>query len=146
VALTGISSFDSNEERAFTVLKRLYIRKNHLNKSYYIIIQTAFRMYRMRKRQGVKECYNSTAYMILARKLKQIRLNKLSIKRDLNKDRFATDEDLFVDLEGRVDENLHFVKESLSHLEQYKIRLKLQINHQKTLIHNVENALKIQRF
>jgi potassium intermediate/small conductance calcium-activated channel subfamily N protein 2 len=145
VALTNISSFTNESHRAFIILKRLLIRK-HLHDTCQCIIKYSFKMFMHRKTKSIKELLTMPAYMQIRRKLLLLRNKKLIYTRELSKDNFCSEEDKFIDLGEDIDREVITIKENILILEQYRTKLKIQLRHQKRLIQNLEDSLKITKY
>lgn len=142
VALTGISSMNREEEKAFTILKRILIRKRYMD-CIQIMFKTAFEMYKLGMKFTTKELFGNVHFMKLQRKLKGFAEKNVFLKRELSKDTFLRDEDKFIDLESQIDEELLSLKDSLKLLTHYKKLLKHQIGQQNELTGKLDKNIEV---
>lgn len=144
VALNKISSFDSEEERAYIVLKRLNFREK-LNHSCQKIISTNFKLFQLKKSINRKDLMSSNLYSKLLYSLSNESYSLLSLKRLIEKDLFISDLDKFRDLDCLIRSNISDIQKNLMKMGEIKIRLKKQAVTQKILIDNIKSTLQITR-
>jgi hypothetical protein len=144
VALNRISSFEENDMRAFTILRRFIIRKN-LQDACQKIIKIHFRIYKLKKDFTPKELLQNTIHSSLKRQLQKESFNKLVLKRELNKDNFAKNEDKFEFLSNKVDDDVQIINEHFKVMENYKDKLIKQLKEQNKLVVNLEDSLRIYK-
>ena len=107
VALQKTSSFDKMELRAFTILKRIKVRQS-LRETLIKIIQVNVRIYQKKMTiRKMRELLQMPEYLDLIRKRQALKEKKNNYLRDINKDNFTNDDDKFLDLEPRIDEDIH---------------------------------------
>ena len=146
VALNGIIEFDSNERQAFIILHRTAMRRKLHDTCHAIIIQN-YRLYRMREQYNYdnKILLSLVEYMARIRSIKKLGIKRLYLQRELGRDTFLITEEKFIALNERIDDEIFHVNESFKLINEYKVKLKLQLKQQKHLISNVENSLRIMR-
>jgi hypothetical protein len=146
VALNGIVDFQNNEKQAFVLLHRFSLRKE-LHDTCQIIIKFNYFLFKLKKANNFqyKKLLDMIIYNKMIRILKDAASKKLFLLRELSRDNFSKDEDKFLDLKDRVDEEIMFINENFKLMDEYKLKLKFQLKQQSILISNTENSLKIFR-
>ena len=72
--------------------------------------------------------------MMLLRKRKELSVGRLELTRQIIRDIFASQEDKFLDLEPRIDEDVLSIKDNLKQIKEFMNAFKIQFEEQKKLI------------
>jgi hypothetical protein len=140
VALQKSSSLDKNEMRAFTIVKKMNIRKQ-LREVFIKIIQTKYRMYKIRMYSDCKQLICDNNYTKLKRKIDALGMWKITYQRILEKDMWISEEDKFLDIEPLVESNIVNLKMNLKLISDFKKRFTFQLEEQKRFIKKLDDSI-----
>lgn len=142
VALQKVTSFDKDELGAFTVLKRMQVRKE-LNDVLVRILQTNVRIFLYQLRMIRNKTKPGTSYTRLLRLRIELTSLKMNLSREISIDNFTSEEDKFLELEPRIDTDVNSIKNNLKQMELLSERFACQLEEQQVFMKNLDTHKKV---
>lgn len=146
VALTSVTTFSREELKAYLYLKGMLL-KEKLKHEYHGFIIYSFRMYKIKKKlRDYKKIDRNTEYIVFRRK-KMNHLQKIiELKRELNQETFVGEDDMFMEIQSRIEEEISLIKIGLKHVNKYKDTLAEQLRLQNEFIKKLKlNSLLFKK-
>ena len=91
----------------------------------------------------MRELLQMPEYLDLIRKRQALKEKKNNYLRDINKDNFTNDDDKFLDLEPRIDEDIHSIKANMNHIADFKKKFAKQLEDQRKYMRKLDASLEM---
>lgn len=144
VALTTVSSFSKEELKAYSYLKDVIIKKR-LKYYYQVLIKCSFKIYKIRTKLGSnqKRLDLDIDYIGYRRKKMSVLQKITELKRELGQESFVNEDDMFMELQSKIEEEISLIKIGLKHINKYKDTMSEQLKLQNEFIKTLKLNSKI---